>query len=146
MGRLAPALVQHSDDCHLLNGWMSQEGAIDFHRRNILLGGDLLVNRLGFGAMRLTGEGILGLAARSNSCIVSGLRCGWRYAGTNSIFTLRPSDLAARFNVANVTAYFVSRTSLLRSARPYRRCGSSGLKLYCFGKVITSSWSGSSLR
>jgi hypothetical protein len=28
-----------------------------------LLGGDLLVNRLGFGAMRLTGEGDLGLAA-----------------------------------------------------------------------------------
>jgi len=26
-----------------------------------LLGGDLLVNRLGFGAMRLTGEGIWGL-------------------------------------------------------------------------------------
>ena len=29
------------------------------------LGGDLLVNRLGFGAMRLTGEGDLGLAAGS---------------------------------------------------------------------------------
>ena len=71
-----------------------------------LLGGDLLLNRLGVGAMRLTGEGIWGLAARSNSCIVSGLRCGWRYAGTNSIFTLRPSDLAARFNVASVTEVF----------------------------------------
>jgi hypothetical protein len=29
------------------------------------IGGDLSVNRLGFGAMRLTGEGIWGLAARS---------------------------------------------------------------------------------
>ena len=71
-----------------------------------LLAGDLLVNRLGFGAMRLTGEGIWGWPARSNSCIVSRLRCGWRYAGTNSIFTLRPSDLAARFSVASVTEVF----------------------------------------
>src|SRR5882762_1719284 len=38
MGRLAPALVRDSYDCHLLNGWMSQQGAIDFHRRNIFIG------------------------------------------------------------------------------------------------------------
>src|SRR6266446_4548355 len=35
VGRLAPALVRHSYNCHLLNGWMSQQGAFDFHRRNI---------------------------------------------------------------------------------------------------------------
>src|SRR6266487_2095088 len=32
-----------------------------------LLGGDLLVNRLGFGAMRLTGEGIWGWASISST-------------------------------------------------------------------------------
>src|SRR5438094_9158333 len=144
MGRLAPALVRDSYDCHLLNGWMSQQCAFDFHRRNIFATANAYgpeTNEL------LIAEALYPYpSVRSNSCIVSGLRCGWRYAGTNSIFTLRPSDLAARFNVASVTAYFVSRTSLLRSARPYRRRGSSGLKLYCCGKVITSSWSGSSLR
>jgi hypothetical protein len=31
------------------------------------LGGDLSVNRLGFGAMRLTGDGIWGLTARMRS-------------------------------------------------------------------------------
>src|SRR5439155_15391840 len=34
-GAPRPALVRHSYDCHLLNGWMSQQGAFDFHRRNI---------------------------------------------------------------------------------------------------------------
>ena len=34
--------------------------AASTNKETFLLGGDLLVNRLGFGAMRLTGEGIWG--------------------------------------------------------------------------------------
>ena len=30
-GRLAPALIRHSYDCHLLNSWMSLQGGFDFH-------------------------------------------------------------------------------------------------------------------
>jgi len=40
------------------------------------LGGDLLVNRIRFGAMRLTGEGIWGLAARSREREESFAACG----------------------------------------------------------------------
>ena len=40
MRRLSPALIRHSHNCDLLNGWMSQQYALDFHRGNIFAAAD----------------------------------------------------------------------------------------------------------
>jgi hypothetical protein len=45
---------------------------------------------------------------------------GYRYAGTNSIFTLRPSDLAARLSVASVTDVFSGSSNRWIAARDVR--------------------------
>ena len=54
------------------------------------------------------------------------------YAATNSILTLRPSDLAARFNVAKVTDVFFGSSSRLTAALDVRIFAAIALLLNFF--------------
>src|SRR5204863_1002823 len=67
------------------------------------------------------------------------MRC--RYAATSSIFTLRPSDLAARFRVASVTDVFSGSSNRWIAARDVRIRAAIVLLLIrcCFIKSYTFS-------